>query len=483
MPCRYGAESPFDWVLILMLAAVVVAGYGIAVNITYQAAIISVVLLGATTVILTGASGLRWGFIFWIVSLGIGYRTVMVTPILRLHPSELILWGLLFWLMIWAALHRRIPTTLWLPAWVWMFLPFCVWGWIVGTTNGIAWDRMVAEMRNFLLLIPLYLLAAATLAHEKQLRIVVLAFFLVATGIAALGLVEYFYPGITSLFPRFISDPDPLETGEGFARARFSFWGGPAATYACLLAVPFTIPLWHRSAALLPRLSILCAGLVLIAGVYVGGFRVFWLLLAIQCLLFLFLAKRYLVLIAFVLAALAGYQALPDVAQQRVQSMVQILQGHPIDTSGVKHLARPRAALQLCLNNPAGSGWGAAGWVHSDFIQVAANLGIPAGILVLSAYAMTFRTLWLRVSARCTAWPLDVALLLSFLTAGGIISTQAVVDAPQLALPIWFVWVLSDVTMRQHRLAQEGKFEQQAGITHTLLQYRARNIGSQHFYK
>ncbi|MBZ5596314.1 MAG: hypothetical protein LAP39_29050 [Acidobacteriia bacterium] len=451
-------ESPFDWVLLLLLAAMVVAGYGVAANITYQAAILSLVVTSATAVVLAGAAGIRWGFIFWICTLGLGYRTAAVTPILKVHPGELVLWGLLLWLMIWAALDRRMRAACWLPPWVWMFLPFCVWGWMIGQENGVPWDRMLSEMKVFLLLIPLYMLASTILVQKGPWRTVVLSFFLIATGIAALGLVEYFDPGITALFPKFIADPEASETMEGFARARFSFWGGPAATYACILAVPFAIPLWRWANALLARLFILCAGLLLIGAVYAGGFRIFWLLLAIQCLLFLVLTRRYVLVGVLALASLAGYRTLPDATQERIHSLAQILLGKPTDTSGVKHLNRPRAAIELCLNSPAGSGWGAAGWVHSDFIQIAANLGILAGLLFFGAYVATLLRLWRRVRTRGRAraeWSLDAAFLLSFLTAGGIICTQAVLDAPQLAFPVWFVWVLADVMLRQSRLGQK----------------------------
>ena len=415
-----GRESSFDLVLTLLVAAMALAACAVAANLTYTTAIISLVVLGAISVVLAGASGIRWGFIFWITTLGIGYRTVAITPLLKVHPSELVLWGLLLWLLIWAALNRKMRAAIGLPAWLWMLLPFCVWGWMVGEHNGLTWDRMLAEMKTFLLLVPLCVLASTVLAQTRQWRFAVWTFVLIATAIATLGLTEYFYPGIANLFPAFIADPEASETMEGFARARFSFWGGPAATYACILAVPFALPLWRWTTSFFARVVVCAAVVLLLAGVYAGGYRVFWLLFAMQSLLFLALSKRYVLLAVFALAAIAGYQKLPDTTKERIHSLVQILRGQPTDTSGVKHLARPRAAIELCLSNPTGTGWGAAGWVHSDFIQVAANLGIFPGLLFFGGYLLALLKLGLRLrlGSNRPGLMLDAALLLSLLTAG-----------------------------------------------------------------
>jgi hypothetical protein len=56
-----------------------------------------------------------------------------------------------------------------------------------------------------------------------------------------------------------------------------------------------------------------------------------------------------------------------------------------------------------------------------------------------------------------------LAMLLSFLTAGGILATQAVVDLPQLALPVWFVWVLADIWLRQETRHSGGPVVQHLG--------------------
>src|SRR5262249_52575745 len=179
-PVLLNAESRFDWFLLLLMALVLTAGYGVVVNVTYKTLIVCLVVLGAISVVLAGASGIRWGFLLWIGTLAIGYRTFPVTPALTLHPGELVLWALLLWLITCAAVNRRVRAVFWLPTWLWMFLPFCVWGWIAGAAHGLPWDRMLAEMRDFLLLIPLYIVASTTIVNQTYWLMVVSVCFLIA---------------------------------------------------------------------------------------------------------------------------------------------------------------------------------------------------------------------------------------------------------------------------------------------------------------
>src|SRR5262249_41270272 len=82
----------------------------------------------------------------------------------------------------------------------------------------------------------------------------------------------------------------------------------------------------------------------------------------------------------------------------------------------------------------------------------AANLGVIAGLIFLGGYLSTL----LRLSGRLMPYlrspelgDLGLSLLLSFIGAGGLLAAQGVEVLPQLALPVWFVWALVDVWLRQ----------------------------------
>src|SRR5262249_31693775 len=145
-------------------------------------------------------------------------------------------------------------------------------------------------------------------------------------------------------------------------------------------------------------LTILALALHVFA-LYIGGFRSMWMTFAIELVVFCILRRKPILAAACLLVPLLGSWLLPAQAPERAFSLVSLLEGHPevTDTSGIKRWGRLADAITATLNQPLGNGWGAAGWVHNDFIQVAANLGVLAGLLFALAFVITFLRLWRRV--------------------------------------------------------------------------------------
>ena len=104
------------------------------------------------------------------------------------------------------------------------------------------------------------------------------------------------------------------------------------------------------------------------------------------------------------------------------------------------------------MESPYGSGWSSAGWVHSDFLQVAVNLGIAAGFIFLGGYFFTMLRLGRRVlsdlRAKGAQGDLGLALMVSMIAVGGTLAMEGVSVLPQLVLPVWFVWALAEVWLR-----------------------------------
>ncbi len=67
---------------------------------TYKEIIVAAMILAGLPAVLLGTKGLRWGFMVWVLTFALGYRTFAVAPTLSIHPAELTLYGLSMWLLV-----------------------------------------------------------------------------------------------------------------------------------------------------------------------------------------------------------------------------------------------------------------------------------------------------------------------------------------------------------------------------------------------
>jgi hypothetical protein len=448
---RYGSFSLF--VLTAVLFTIVVDLYVINYGISYREVIVASGVLAGLLAFALGERGLKVGFVSLVLTFGLGYRTMYLTSTLKVHPSELILWGLLALPILQPATWRQHKTKIWLPYWLLLFIPFWIWAWLRGLSAGIPWEEMFNEFRNFVLLVPLFIVAELVLADRTNWRHVLLAFYCMGAFIAGMGVLEYTVPGIKSVFSAFITQPVPSETPERFARAIFSFWGAPAATFILVLSAPMAIVVWHWWSRSWQRVLTMLALIVQVLGIYIGGYRSMWMVFTAELLLFGILRRKLLLAAACVLLPLLGPWLLPAEAQDRALSGFFLLTGNPesIDTSGIKRWDRITSTLTGAFDQPLGHGWAASGWVHNDFVQIAANLGLLAGLLFAGAFLFTLWRVLRRVIVPCFAddQHLGLALLLSFISGGAILVMEGVEVLVQLVLPVWFVWVLVEVWLRQ----------------------------------
>ena len=121
--------------------------------------------------------------------------------------------------------------------------------------------------------------------------------------------------------------------------------------------------------------------------------------------------------------------------------------GFQADSSAEDRLHRIENAWQLFLKEPLwGNGWGQSGWVHSDLLQIAANLGGVALLVFLLWYGATFVKVWRVYKSRTEPWVRDesVALLTFLVGFIFILGTQAVIVLPQMIHPMWLLFALSD---------------------------------------
>jgi hypothetical protein len=439
-------------IAVVVIGVVAVDLYLVGRGLSYRELIVAFAALIGGVVVFGGERGIRFGFVLWALTLALGYRTLQYTKDLTIHPAELLLWLLFFCIL--AQREMASVTRITLPLWVWLLVPFCVLAWWPLIAGDAPWDKMLNEFRAFLLLVPLMIVGLAVLHSKLYWRYLLLAFFFASTWIALMGVIEYWFPEVTKLFPAFMSQPAPVTTADGFMRAQFSFWGGAPATFVCVLALPAAIALASWWPQWFQRAAIVIASALQIVAIYIGGYRSIWLLLLIQVVIACLLGIRKggaAVALLCLIVAFAGYQFIPRTSE-RAFSGIAALQGRPIDSSAMDRLDRVQGALNQIYASPFGSGWSTAGWVHSDFLQVAVNLGLIAGIIFFLGYIFTLLRLGQRLLPYLRSGEhgdLGFSLLLSFVAAGGLLAMEGVEVLPQFVLPVWFVWVMVEVWLQQ----------------------------------
>jgi hypothetical protein len=456
--------------LALLLAVFVGVRIGTA-PLNYQD-IITYLALIAIVIIVFQKHGLEIGFFTWIAMFALGFRTIKantplivariandgrpdttflttgLTPILRIHPLFVIIFLLIGILLLQRAVHRRTQVVWLLPKILLFFSLFWIWGWARGVETGTNWVDRFYEISTFLMIAPIFVVTATLLQNKALWKPAVAAFFVTGAFIAFMGLLEIVFPAIRQVIPAFISSEQSYYlTQEGFVRGIFSFWGQSGAAFVVAITMPLIICLWSWHRLPSQRIFYLVCLALDVIGVYVAGWRSLWLLMILVTLGLLLLRGRWLGAVGFILLLVVTYSFLPLQTQQRVDSLLIDIQGNYQDNSAAVRAGRIQAAIQTIENNPLGVGWNGAGWVHNDFLQITADLGVIPGLLFAIWY---LRTLFgIGRAFYESPDPLKLALVGAFAICGGLMLLQPMIVLAQYIAPIWFVWALVETKLRQ----------------------------------
>jgi hypothetical protein len=400
---------------------------------------------------------LRSGFLLFICTLGLGYRSIPVTHYLRIIPAEILVFVLGLMVVLVRRPGGRPAAAGRPPGWMLALLPFWCWAWVPAVSGPISFDLCLVEFLNFLLLLPLYSVTAHVLERPGGWRVTVLYLFAMSSVLAAVGVFEYRFPEVARSIPGFAQQAFVIagEEDRAFRRAGFTFYGCAIAVFICVVVIPFGMTTWRWWPSPRGRALTAVGVAVQLAAVYISGYRSMWLLIALQFAALTLFRRQLWLVVALASCGLFGYTLLPTATRARVDSLLHVLEGRPeeVDTSGQKRWLRATEALDAALANPTGNGWAASGWVHSDFIQIAANQGVVPGLIFLGAYLAVLvrlgRAALRRPRGGSGLSALGIPLFLSFIAVGGILLFEGVEFLPQTLLPVWVMWVLAEVWLRQ----------------------------------
>lgn len=394
------------------------------------------------------------GFALWIFSLGIGWRGIWFTTNFRLYAAEALTW-LLFGLILLRSIIVDRKLELGVPKLFWALLLPALWGIWIGLNNGIPADVVFAEFKLFALALPALFIVKQIIPDYARWKRAMDYLLAVALYISILGIIEFLFPSVLVPLRGFFGDAPTITSERGLVRAAFTFWGHPSVSVFLLMAFPVACYYLFVKASPTHRLFGALSAALLIVGIYIAGHRGVLLALAVAILAFALLNFRkgsWLVA--------CGLAALPFLPAIFYANLAPILDANTnYDTSVLKRWNYFGGAAEAILKNPFwGRGWGSSGWVHNDFLQLGANLGLLAlGLLlfwyVLVLWRLTKITRVLSVQKECREYAqLLIAGVMGVLVA---VQFEVVISLAALAVCFWcfmaLVWRYTNLPFDSER--------------------------------
>lgn len=431
-------------------------GWGIAqYGADFRYLLFLVLLIAMIAIIAVGKKALKAGFFLWIWMFLLGYRTIYFTTYFKLHPLIVFLVPL-FLILLFSLKYERNNDSIKLPSILWIFSAFWILGFISGAARGLPWANMIADALNFFFLVPLFMIVLYLSKTPGFWKSASMVFLASGTMICLLGTVEFYFPQFRSLLPGLIqTNVEGLGSFSGFTRASFAFWGATPAVIVSALALPMVwlVPEFHKGwvAKFFAFIIIVILGI----GIYISGTRAAWLMVFVASILLAYFAFNISgILVSAVFWFVASRFFPPEAWKLILSIFIPLRYGQILDSSIQKRVIRQQDALQLAIHNPLGVGWSGSGWVHGDFTQVAANLGILAGIIFLGWYLLTLYRAWI-MYRKYSRDKVFQAILISFVLCGVVLATEGAQVLAQYIMPVWFVWGLMEAYLQQKSMKPE----------------------------
>lgn len=426
----------------ILITAIALGRFVPAFNVGTREIVIILMILAASVLFFAPTDNvIRLGFALWIITFGFGWRTIRFGDSLNFHPSEVLAW-LLFLVMITRSVVRHVPLDYSIPLVIILFMVFVIFG-ILDAFNYqiVSTPTIIQEAKVLFVLLPTYYVVKWLVITRADWERAIGLSILVAVYVSLLGAMDLFLPGLSQR----LAGSSTIETfyvseQQGFGRVGFIFYGSFTAGFFIFTFLGITIHhfLTSEKSRWQTRLVILGAVLLECFAIYFSGYRGLWFAVVSFVAAYAMVKRRAWVLIGVGLAAIP---LLPDEFTRRLLSLFDYTFA---DSSQFKHFDRASYALDWVQQFPlTGVGLGGSGYVHSDLIQIAGNLGIPGlliflfliGNMLLQLYRLTRKVNWIGEYA--------AALFASVIGLLVLLAGEGVINFIQITIPVWFLFGLS----------------------------------------
>ena len=341
-------------------------------------------IAGIRSILLTN-NGVEKSLQWIIFAFILGYRTFEPIPGLKLHPIEVFVFASIIRIIV-----SSPPKYFKMPLNITLLGIFFVTFFILDCLTRYN-QYALLEFKNAILLLMIFFV----IQHIQIKKVYIIRLFKIylfsASIISSLGILEFLFPSFMSSLFGYQDETVLIDQTISFSRLAFLFWGSHLA--ANLIPPVFLILLLLKAEKdpIANNNSFLTFLIIInLFAIYLSGNRISWLVLTVLLIATLFQyrssllpnMKSYILLVTISFVAYIYSQPV----EGRYISTFKALTGQidtRFDSSGGVRLARAKIAMASIASHPLGTGWGSQGWVHSDFLQISATIGIIPGVIFL----------------------------------------------------------------------------------------------------
>ena len=380
------------------------------------------------------------------IGLIIGYRTFEPIMGFKLHPVEVLLYATVIRIIV-----SRLKPVSHLPKIIlFLGLVFPLF-FIVDSVTGYK-PSVLVNFKNAFILIVVFFVIRYTIVDNKILTKFCTAYLVSSTLIATIGIMEFNFPDFVSSIFGFDPNNNYRDTGSIlFSRLAFLYWGSHLAGNLIPPVFPILIFLKSKNHFIVQNnILLIIFTLLNLFAVYLSGNRISWLMLTIFLLATLIYFKSSIIphLKTYTLLITSAFviYVYSQPVEGRYLSTFKALTGNidkEYDSSGQSRIERALTAINSITNNPIGSGWGSQGWVHSDVLQLAADLGVITGFLFFISPVLLLIRFYKLYSSVLNHYKtrfflcmlLLIYVIVSFSLNGNILKVQT-------GMPLFLIWAI-----------------------------------------